>query len=500
MIKGILIQRKSQEDASYTKQLKMEHADLVAEMQTVESLPTHERLQLARLRRAQQLKLSRQKEKEWAKLQRAKGNSGGGSGVLGNNLMNGNADTTHHFRHANGSGTVSGRRHISFENSVVLLEAASRNDMPEVAALLQHGITPDAANEDGLTAMHQACIDNNVEMLQLLLEYGANVDAQDSDKWTPLHAAATCGHLELVRILIRHGANLLAVNTDGNMPYDLCDDENTLDFIEGEMAQRGVTQELIDETRSSTERIMLRDLMELARTGGDLEEPDYQCATPLHIAAANGYVRVVEFLLEQHVNVDAMDKDLWTPVHAAACWGHLEVLEMLAQCGADLNVRNKDDETPSDICEDPEIRERIEQLKTEQESKRLAEAQRRRVRRSQSNNTSPIGAPYELAGQNADNQKGCRRGDAPTSAGPGGNGIGHLRREWRRSPDQWLWLWQQQRRKATLDGQFQRPTTAALQVRRCAGQCDGFVIVRRTDGDRHTFLSAASSAGWPGER
>ncbi|XP_070141304.1 protein phosphatase 1 regulatory subunit 16A isoform X2 [Drosophila kikkawai] len=393
MIKGILIQRKSQEDASYTKQLKMEHADLVAEMQTVESLPTHERLQLARLRRGQQLKLARQKEKEWAKLQRAKGNtasggSGTGNGSLGNSLLNGNhGDTTHHFRHANGSGTLSGRRHISFENSVVLLEAASRNDMPEVAALLQHGITPDAANEDGLTAMHQACIDNNMEMLQLLLEYGANVDAQDSDKWTPLHAAATCGHLELVRILIRHGANLLAVNTDGNMPYDLCDDENTLDFIEGEMAQRGVTQELIDETRSSTERIMLRDLMELARIGGDLEEPDYQCATPLHIAAANGYVRVVEFLLEQHVNVDAMDKDLWTPVHAAACWGHLEVLEMLAQCGADLNVRNKDDETPSDICEDPEIRERIEQLKTEQESKRLAEAQRRRVRRSQSNNT-----------------------------------------------------------------------------------------------------------------
>jgi len=221
-----------------------------------------------------------------AQCERAKGNtgsggSGTGSGSLGSALMNGNGDTTHHFRHANGSGTLSGRRHISFENSVVLLEAASRNDMPEVAALLQHGITPDAANEDGLTAMHQACIDNNVEMLQLLLEYGANVDAQDSDKWTPLHAAATCGHLELVRILIRHGANLLAVNTDGNMPYDLCDDENTLDFIEGEMAQRGVTQELIDETRSSTERIMLRDLMELVRTGGDLEEPDYQCATPV---------------------------------------------------------------------------------------------------------------------------------------------------------------------------------------------------------------------------
>jgi len=234
-------------------------------------------------RRTQQLKLARQKEKEWLKLQRAKGQAGssGGGGTVSSLLNGGGGDTTHHFRHANGSGTLSGRRHICFENSVVLLEAASRNDMPEVAALLQHGITPDAANEDGLTALHQCCIDNNVDMLRLLLDYGANVDSQDSDKWTPLHAAATCGHLELVRILIRHNANLLAVNTDGNMPYDLCDDENTLDFIEGEMAQRGVTQELIDETRSSTERVMLKDLMELTRTGGDLEEPDYQGATPV---------------------------------------------------------------------------------------------------------------------------------------------------------------------------------------------------------------------------
>lgn len=76
-------------------------------------------------------------------------------------------------------------------------------------------MTPDASNEDGLTALHQCCIDNNIEMLKLLLDYGANVDAQDSDKWTPLHAAATCGHLELVKILISRGANLLAVNTDG---------------------------------------------------------------------------------------------------------------------------------------------------------------------------------------------------------------------------------------------------------------------------------------------
>lgn len=35
------------------------------------------------------------------------------------------------------------------------------------------------------------------------------------------------------------GADLLAVNSDGNMPYDLCEDDPTLDIIETAMANRG---------------------------------------------------------------------------------------------------------------------------------------------------------------------------------------------------------------------------------------------------------------------
>lgn len=43
----------------------------------------------------------------------------------------------------------------------------------------------------------------------------------------------------------------------------------------------------------------------------------------LHIAAANGYVRVVEYLLGQNVPTEARDHDDWSPLHAAACWGHV---------------------------------------------------------------------------------------------------------------------------------------------------------------------------------
>ena len=35
------------------------------------------------------------------------------------------------------------------------------------------------------------------------------------------------------------GADLLAINADQNMPYDICEEDSTLQFIEQAMAKRG---------------------------------------------------------------------------------------------------------------------------------------------------------------------------------------------------------------------------------------------------------------------
>ena len=41
----------------------------------------------------------------------------------------------------------------------------------------------------------------------------------------------------------------------------------------------------------------------------------------LHVAAANGYTEVLEFLLSQpDINVNIQDNEGWTPFHAAVCW------------------------------------------------------------------------------------------------------------------------------------------------------------------------------------
>lgn len=337
-----------------------EHVELINEMTTIDKMTTQERLKLARRRRLQQLKKWSQREKEYNSNKRKK------EAVIVKKVRKKDYK-------------------VHFVPSVMLLEAAARNDIDEVKRLLMLGVSPDSTNEDGLTALHQCCIDDSEEMMKLLVEFGANVNAKDSEQWTPLHAAATCGHIHIVKYLIAKGADLLAVNADGNMPYDICDDDSTLDFIENEMAKKGITQEMIDHKRAATEIQMLRDLRDLVAKGESIDFLDVNGASPLHIAAANGYLSALEFLLDQHVTIDAHDDDHWQPIHAAACWGHPDAIELLVQAGADINAKTKNGETPYEISEDIEVRERIMQLKFEMETKRGS--QNNRLRRSHSQNT-----------------------------------------------------------------------------------------------------------------
>lgn len=330
----------------------MDHADLVAEINLVEKMTPAERLKHAKKRRAYQLKQYNHYEKKIDKESSKKRKN-----THLNNMKRPSK------RHKKGS--------VDFVDNIKILEAAARNDVEEVRLMVSHNVDPNLTNEDGLTALHQCCIDESQEMLSLLLEYGADVNARDSELWTPLHAAATCGHIQLCEILVLHNADLLAVNADGNMPYDICEDEATLDFVENEMAKRGITQEQIDETRLVTERHMLEDLKNYLAEGKSLEDVrDENGVSPLHIAAANGYLEVGKFLLDHKVPVNIRDDDSWEPIHAAACWQQSLMLDLLVQHGADIDSKTKMHDTPFDICEDPDIKQKILDMKDELENKK----------------------------------------------------------------------------------------------------------------------------------
>lgn len=344
-----------------------EHLELLAEMPMVGRMSTQERLKHAQKRRAQQVKMWAQAEKE------AQGKKGPGERPR---------------KEAAGRGPP---KQVVFPPSVVLLEAAARNDLEEVRQFLGSGVSPDLANEDGLTALHQCCIDDFREMVQQLLEAGANINACDSECWTPLHAAATCGHLHLVELLIASGANLLAVNTDGNMPYDLCDDEQTLDCLETAMADRGITQDSIEAARAVPELRMLDDIRSRLQAGADLHAPLDHGATLLHIAAANGFSEAAALLLEHRASLSAKDQDGWEPLHAAAYWGQVPLVELLVAHGADLNAKSLMDETPLDVCGDEEVRAKLLELKHKHDALLRAQGRQRSLLRRRTSSAGSRG-------------------------------------------------------------------------------------------------------------
>lgn len=344
-----------------------EHLELLAEMPMVGRMSTQERLKHAQKRRAQQVKMWAQAEKE--------------------------AQSKKGHRERSPVEVTSGRprKRVLFPPSVTLLEAASRNDLEEVRQFLESGVSPDLANEDGLTALHQSCIDDFREMVQQLLEAGAEVNACDSECWTPLHAAATCGHLHLVELLIARGADLLAVNTDGNMPYDLCEDEQTLDCLETAMASRGITQDSIESARALPELHLLNNIRSLLQLGADLDAPQDHGATLLHIAAASGFSEAAALLLEHGASLSARDLDGWQPLHAAAYWGQVHLVELLVAHGADLNGKSLMDETPLDVCVDEEVRAKLLELKHKHDALQRAQGRQRSLLRRRTSSAGSRG-------------------------------------------------------------------------------------------------------------
>ena len=51
----------------------------------------------------------------------------------------------------------------------------------------------------GLSALHQAVLDDNLRVVRILITHGADINLQDADTWTPLHAACANGMADIAK-------------------------------------------------------------------------------------------------------------------------------------------------------------------------------------------------------------------------------------------------------------------------------------------------------------
>ncbi len=155
-----------------------------------------------------------------------------------------------------------------------LLMAASRGQLETVRFLLDRGADVNAADMFGGGPISYAAYLGHVRVVKLLLDAGSEVDFQDrSTGVTPLHLALRQGEIEIAILLLRHGADPNVADSKGRRPLHYA-------------------VELRDEVEAIT---MARSLLEAGATTNVRND---RGMTPLALARRRGSDELVQLLRE----------------------------------------------------------------------------------------------------------------------------------------------------------------------------------------------------------
>src|SRR5882672_2664223 len=108
---------------------------------------------------------------------------------------------------------------LSAAVSAPVADAAMQGNTNAVRALLKQAADVNAAQGDGMTALHWAAMKNDAELTQTLLFAGANVKATTRiGSYTPLILAAKNGSAAVMPALLKAGADLNTRTSNGTTP------------------------------------------------------------------------------------------------------------------------------------------------------------------------------------------------------------------------------------------------------------------------------------------
>ncbi|GAB1285457.1 Protein phosphatase 1 regulatory subunit [Apodemus speciosus] len=108
------------------------------------------------------------------------------------------------------------------------------------------------------------------------------------------------------------------------------------------------------------------EVKKLLARGADINTVNVDGLTALHQGKAciDENLDMVKFLVENRANVNQQDNEGWTPLHAAASCGYLNIAEYFISHGASVGVVNSEGEVPSDLAEEPAMKDLLlEQVK-----------------------------------------------------------------------------------------------------------------------------------------
>ncbi|XP_072178740.1 transient receptor potential cation channel subfamily A member 1-like [Diadema setosum] len=198
-----------------------------------------------------------------------------------------------------------------YEGLTPLQTAANSKSFDTLIALLDYQRKLDASIMDrdnqnsAAQILRWAAKENKADTLEVLLRQGNKLHGVSDKNITKfIHGASKRGHIETVLVLIQWKKAVV---------FDEDHDGNTALHHAAEAGHDAIAHELI-------------------KASANVNQPNFKSGnerTPLHYAAANGWIRTVNLLLKSKADINAVDLLQMTPLHLACQNGHIDVVKLL---------------------------------------------------------------------------------------------------------------------------------------------------------------------------
>lgn len=255
-------------------------------------------------------------------------------------------------------------KNSSGDSPLSLALSLNHNDL--VPLLINGGADVNARNGQDLTLLHQAILNHDSKTAKFLLDQGADMNALTGEQESPLQLAIHCHLPEVVDALCVRGV-ALSDNNNRDPPIwtalELNDEEIAKVLVKHGVdtdcwgpgpdgCQQTLLHRAIDENKENIAGFLIRSCCDLDTPrqpgqngeGGD-EAKDK--ATPLHLCAQWGLLKVLEDLIDHGANVNLVDSSHKTPLHVAIENQHKAIIRLLlCHPAIDLKCRDKTGLTP----------------------------------------------------------------------------------------------------------------------------------------------------------
>jgi hypothetical protein len=159
------------------------------------------------------------------------------------------------------------------DNLPEFLVAVKEGDMEKVTRLLNEGADAFECLQNGMNALHIACVSGLMQMADLMIKRGVDANSEMDGGLTPMHLAVQSNNQSMVGLLLAKKGNPNYKNHAGLTPLHWC-------------------AAVQDERLDSNNRYKMAQI--LVKGGGDINVRDKQGRTPADIANEGGEGKVAE--------------------------------------------------------------------------------------------------------------------------------------------------------------------------------------------------------------